>query len=105
MEDEGRGKFRQDKQMEFLTGTRSLPAFRRSPVLRLAAVSPIRRPQRAGERSALHRSWAGEALHQEWVAFHRSLLRDLRAREIAPLMAGQTAPRLSPGCSEKRAWR
>ena len=43
------------------------------------------------ERSALDWSWAGEALHQEWVAFHRSLLQ-LRAREIAPLMAGETAP-------------
>jgi maltooligosyltrehalose trehalohydrolase len=43
------------------------------------------------ERSALDWSWAGDALHQEWVAFHRGLLR-LREREIAPLTAGETVP-------------
>src|SRR5262249_33485867 len=43
------------------------------------------------ECSALDWSWAGEAFHQEWVDFHRSLLR-LREREIVPLMAGATVP-------------
>src|SRR4029453_3387904 len=43
------------------------------------------------ERSALAWSWGGEALHQQWVVLPPSLLR-LREREIAPLMAGETAP-------------
>ena len=57
------------------------------------------------ERSALDWSWAGEARHQERVAFHRSLLGDLRAREIAPLMAGlctlRSASRLGNGLGDR----
>ena len=43
------------------------------------------------ERSALDWSWAGEAFRQDWVAFHRSVLR-LREQEIAPVLAGETVP-------------
>jgi len=42
-------------------------------------------------RSALDWSRADVAVHQEWAAFHRSLLR-LREREIVPLTAGATVP-------------
>jgi malto-oligosyltrehalose trehalohydrolase len=59
------------------------------------------------ERSALDWSWAGETLHQEWVAFHRSLLQ-LREREIAPLTAGETIPevgsRLLGGTGLEMVW-
>jgi 1,4-alpha-glucan branching enzyme len=59
------------------------------------------------ERSTLDWSWTGEALHQEWVAFHQSLLR-LRQREIAPLTAGETVPevgsRLLGGTGLEMMW-
>jgi len=59
------------------------------------------------ERSALDWSWTGDALHQEWVSFHRTLLR-LRGREIAPLVAAGTTPqvssRLPGGTALEIAW-
>jgi malto-oligosyltrehalose trehalohydrolase len=59
------------------------------------------------ERSALDWSWTGDALHQEWVAFHRTLLR-LRGQEIAPLVAAGTTPqvssRLPGGAALEIAW-
>jgi malto-oligosyltrehalose trehalohydrolase len=59
------------------------------------------------ERSALDWTWTGDALHQEWVAFHRTLLR-LREQEIAPLVAAGTTPqvnsRLPGGAALEIAW-
>jgi 1,4-alpha-glucan branching enzyme len=42
-------------------------------------------------RSVLDWSRTGDAGRQEWIAFHRALLR-LRAREIVPLLAEETVP-------------
>ena len=44
------------------------------------------------ERSALDWSWTGNTVHQEWVAFHRSLLH-LRHREITPLLSAAAPAR------------
>jgi len=43
------------------------------------------------ERSVLDWSRAGAAGHRDWLAFHRALLA-LRARSVAPLLAGEPAP-------------
>jgi 1,4-alpha-glucan branching enzyme len=43
------------------------------------------------KRSALDWGHAGAAVHKDWLGFHQALLA-LRARAIAPLLAGDSAP-------------
>jgi malto-oligosyltrehalose trehalohydrolase len=57
---------------------------------------PIPDPQadRTFTRSVLDWSRLGQAGHRDWLAFHRALLA-LRAREIVPLLAGESVPATS----------
>jgi malto-oligosyltrehalose trehalohydrolase len=46
------------------------------------------------ERSVLDWGWTGDARSQEWVAFHRALIR-IRQQTIAPLLAAETVPQVT----------
>lgn len=50
---------------------------------------PDPQARKTEERSVLDWSRMGGAAHQEWLAFHRTLI-ELRGREIVPLLAGET---------------